>query len=143
TLEPKPGVAESWTLAEDRRTYRFQLRKNARWSNGDPVTAEDFLYSWRRALTPSVPNEYAYMMFYIEGAEDFYTGKTSDFSQVGVKALSPYELEVTLAHPAHFFLQLLDHHSYYPVHKATLDKFGGISDPTSQWILPGNLVGNG
>src|SRR5690606_26165856 len=77
TLEPKPGVAESWTLAEDRRTYRFHLRKNARWSNGDPVTAEDFVYSWRRALTSSVPNKYAYMMFYIKGAEDFYAGKTS------------------------------------------------------------------
>lgn len=143
TLEPKPGVAESWTISEDGRTYRFQLRKNARWSNGDPLVAQDFVYSWQRALTPSVPNEYAYMMFYIAGAEDFHTGKTSDFSQVGVKALSAHELEVTLAHPAHFFLQLLDHHSYYPVHKATLDKFGGMSDPTSRWILPGNLVGNG
>lgn len=143
TLTPTPGVAESWTLAENERTYRFQLRKNARWSNGDPLTADDFVYSWRRALTPSVPNEYAYMMFYIQGAEDFYRGKTADFSQVGVKALSPYELEVTLAHPTHFFLQLLSHHSYYPVHKATLDKFGGMSDPTSRWILPENFVGNG
>lgn len=143
TLEPKPGAAESWTISEDQRTYRFQLRKNARWSNGDPLTAQDFVYSWRRAVTPSVPNKYAYMMFYIDGAEQFLTGKTSDFSRVGVKALSTHELEVTLAHPTHFFLQLLDHHSYYPVHKGTLEKFGGMSDPTSRWTLPGNLVGNG
>jgi ABC-type oligopeptide transport system, periplasmic component len=143
TLEPKPGVAKSWTISEDGRVYRFRLREEARWSNGDPLTAEDFVYSWRRALTPSVPNAYAYMMYYIEGAEDFHTGKITDFAQVGVKALSAHELEVTLIHPAHFFLQLLDHHSYYPVHGPTLEKFGGISDPASKWTLPGNLVGNG
>lgn len=143
TLEPRPGVAESWSISDDGRTYRFKLRENARWSNGDPVVAEDFVYSWKRALTPTVPNEYAYMMFYINGAEDFYTGKTSEFSQVGVRALSAYELEVVLAHPAHFFLQLLDHHSYYPVHRATIEKFGSINDPASKWTLPGNLVGNG
>lgn len=143
TLEPKPGVAKSWTISEDGRVYRFQLRENARWSNGDPVTAKDFVYSWRRALTPSVPNAYAYMMYYIEGAEDFHAGKITDFAQVGVKALSAHELEVTLTHPAHFFLQLLDHHSYYPIHGPTLEKFGGINDPASRWTLPGNLVGNG
>lgn len=143
TLEPKPGVAKSWTISEDGRVYRFQLREDARWSNGDPVTAKDFVYSWRRALTPSVPNAYAYMMYYIEGAEDFHAGRIKDFAQVGVRALSAHELEVTLTHPAHFFLQLLDHHSYYPIHGPTLEKFGGINDPASRWTLPGNLVGNG
>lgn len=143
TLEPTPGVAEFWTISEDGRVYTFQLRKNARWSNGEPLTAKDFVYSWRRALTPSVPNAYAYMMFGIEGAEDFYNGKIKDFSRVGVKALSAHELQVTLNNPAHYFLQLLDHHSYYPVHGPTLEKFGGMNDPTSKWILPGNLVGNG
>lgn len=143
TLEPQPGVAKSWTISEDGRVYRFQLREEARWSNGDPLTAEDFVYSWRRALTPSVPNAYAYMMYNIEGAEDFHAGKIKDFAQVGVKALSAHELEVTLTHPAHFFLQLLDHHSYYPIHGPTLEKFGGINDPASKWTLPGNLVGNG
>lgn len=143
TLEPTPGVAESWIISDDQRVYTFNLRPNARWSNGDPVTAQDFVFSWRRALTPSVPNEYAYMMFYIEGAEDYYNGKIPDFAQVGVKALTPQTLQVTLKNPAHFFLQLLDHHSYYPVHEATLMKFGGIDDPTSKWILPANFVGNG
>ncbi len=143
TLEPTPGVAESWTISDDQRVYTFRLRPNARWSNGDPVTAEDFVFSWRRALTSSVPNEYAYMMFYIAGAEDFYNGKSGDFGQVGVKALEPRVLEVTLKYPASFFLQLLDHHSYYPIHRATLEKSGGIDDPTSKWTLPENFVGNG
>lgn len=143
TLEPLPGVAESWTISEDQRVYTFQLRKNARWSNGDPITAKDFVFSWRRALSPSVPNEYAYIMYYLEGAEDFHKGKHKDFNRVGVKALSPHSLRITLTYPAHFFLQLLSHHSYYPVHEATLMKFGGIADPTSKWILPENFVGNG
>jgi len=82
-------------------------------------------------------------MYNIEGAEDFHSGKITDFAQVGVKALSAHELEVTLTHPAHYFLQLLDHHSYYPIHGPTLEKFGGINDPASRWTLPGNLVGNG
>lgn len=143
TLEPLPGVAESWTISEDQRVYTFQLRQNARWSNGDPVTAQDFVFSWRRALTPSVPNEYAYMMYFLEGAEDFHKGGQQDFGRVGVKALSSHSLRVTLKYPAHFFLQLLSHHSYYPVHEGTLMKFGGIADPTSKWILPENFVGNG
>jgi oligopeptide transport system substrate-binding protein len=143
TLEARPGVAESWTISEDGRVYRFKLRENARWSNGDPLTAEDFVYSWRRALNPRLPNAYAYMMFYIEGAEAFYKGENTDFASVGVKAISPHELEVTLKAPAHFFLQLLDHHSYYPVHGPTLEKFGGVEDPTSRWALPENFVGNG
>lgn len=143
TLEPTPGVAESWTISEDQRVYTFELRKNARWSNGDPVTAQDFVFAWRRALTPSVPNHYAYMMYYLDGAEAFHKGKHQDFSRVGVKALSPHSLQVSLKHPTHFFLQLLGHHSYYPIHEATLLKFGRIDDPASQWILPQNFVGNG
>ncbi len=143
TLEPLPGVAKSWTVSEDGRTYQFTLRENARWSNGDPVTAQDFMFSWRRALTPTLPNEYAYMMFYVQGAEDFYTGVTKSFDDVGVKALSPKVLEVTLKNPVHFFLQLLDHHSFYPVHEATIMAHGAADDPGNKWILPENFVGNG
>ncbi len=143
TLEPRPGVAESWTVSEDGRTYRFTLRESARWSNGDPVTAQDFVFSWRRALTPSLPNEYAYMMFYLQGAEEFYTGATKSFDDVAVKALSQRVLEVTLKNPVHFFLQLLDHHSFYPVHEATILAHGAVDDPGNKWILPGNFVGNG
>lgn len=143
TLEPKPGVAKSWTISDDGLTYTFELRDNAKWSNGDPVTAEDFVYSWRRALTTSLPNLYAYMMYYIKNAEQYHRGEITDFSQVGVAALTPLRLQVTLSNPTHFFLQLLDHHSYYPIHRATIEAFGGIDEANSKWILPGNFVGNG
>lgn len=143
TLEPQPGVAESWTVSEDGKHYTFQLRKNAQWSNGDPVTADDFVFSWRRALTPTLPNQYAYMLFYIKNAQEYYEGTLNDFSEVGVRAVDPYTLEVELNHPTAFFLQLLDHHSMYPVHRKVIEQFGGIDDPNSKWILPSNFVGNG
>lgn len=143
SLEPKPAVAESWTVSEDGLTYRFNLRKNAAWSNGDPLTAEDFVLSWQRALTPALPNEYAYMMFIIQNAEAYNKGTLTDFAKVGVKAVETHLLEITLNSPVQYFLQLLDHHSYYPVHLPTIKKFGEIHDSSSKWILPGNFVGNG
>lgn len=143
TLEPKPGVAESWTISEDGKTYVFSLRKEARWSNGDPVTSKDFIFSYKRALMPKLPNQYAYMMFYLVGAKDYYEGKTKNFDDVGLKAPDDHTLIFQLNHANEFFLQLLDHHSFYPVHKATLEKFGAIDDASSKWVLPGNFVGNG
>lgn len=143
TLKPKPGVAESWTISEDNKTYTFKFREDAKWSNGDPVTAEDFIYSWRRALTPTLPNLYAYLMYYIVNAEAYHKGEITDFAQVGIKANGPYELEVQLKNPTPFFLQMLDHHSFYPVHQQTIEKHGTIDDALSKWTLPENFVGNG
>ncbi len=143
TLEPEPGVAESWEIAADGKRYTFHLRQGAKWSNGDPVLSSDFVFSWRRALLPSLPNQYAYMFFYIEGAKDFYDGKITDFSKVGISAPDDKTLIVKLTHPNSFFLQLLDHHSYYPLHQKTIEKFGTIDDANSKWTLPGNFVGNG
>ncbi|MCB9914322.1 MAG: hypothetical protein H6828_04110 [Planctomycetes bacterium] len=71
TLEPLPGVAEAWELSADRRTYTFHLRADARWSNGDPVTAQDFLFSWRRFLHPATAAEYAYQLWYVRGGEQY------------------------------------------------------------------------
>ncbi len=143
TLQPKPAVAESWHISEDGTVYTFTLRSDAKWSTGDPVTARDFVASWKRALMPTLSNEYAYMMFYVKNAEPYYNGKISDFNEVGVKAIDDQTLQVTLNYPAHFFLQVLDHHSYYPVHIPTLQKHGALDDPNSRWVLPGNFVGNG
>ncbi len=143
TLQPGPGVAESWTISEDKRTYLFQLRKNAKWSNGDPVTAHDFVWSYMRALYPTTPNEYAYMMYYFKNAEAYHTGEITDFNEVGVRALSDHELEIEINHPTAFFLQLLDHHSFYPVHKDTVLAGGAIDDPSNRWSLPETFVGNG
>lgn len=143
TLKPEPGVAKSWTISDDGKEYRFELRKDARWSNGDPITAHDFVYSWRRSLTPTLPNHYAYTLYYLKNGKDYYEGKISDFSKVGVTAVSDYELLVELEHPVPYFLQILDHHPYYPVHKATIEAHGGIDESDSRWTLPENFVGNG
>jgi oligopeptide transport system substrate-binding protein len=143
TLEPSPGVAERWEVNEDGRTYRFYLRSDARWSNGEAITAEDFRWSWWRALQPAMANEYAYMLYPIKNAEAYATGKMTDFSQVGIQVINQHELVVQLNEPTPYFLQLLDHHSYSPVHRTTIEKFGAATDRFSKWIRPGNMVTNG
>ena len=143
TLKPEPGVAESWTISEDQTTYVFTIRENARWSNGDPLTAQDFVWTYMRALTPTMPNEYAYMMYYFKNAEAFNKGEIKDFSEVGVKALDDHHLEIQLNFPASFFLQMLDHHSFYPINKKAVLAGGAIDDPSNRWTLPETFVGNG
>ncbi|MBP7843245.1 MAG: peptide ABC transporter substrate-binding protein [Proteobacteria bacterium] len=142
-LHPIPGVAEKWEISKDQKNFKFFLRKNAKWSNGDPVTAHDFVNSWMRILTPTLASEYAYMLHVIVNAEEFNTGKIKDFSAVGVKAIDDYTLEVKLKGPTPYFLSLLTHHSAIPVHKATIEKFGAFDDRNNPWTKPGNFVGNG
>ena len=143
TLMPKPGVAESWTISDDLTVYTFKLRRNARWSNGDVHTAHDYAWSWWRALQPALGNQYAYMLFPIDNAQQYYEGDISDFDQVGVKALDDYTLQVTLGNPTPYFLQLLDHYSLYPVHQATILKFGDADERGTRWTYEDNLVSNG
>ena len=143
TLAPVPGVAESWSISPDGLTYTFQLRKNARWSNGDPLNAHDFVWSWWRALQPGLGNLYAYMYFAIDNAQAYYEGKITDFDQVGVRALDDYSLQVRLNNPTPYFLQLLDHYSLFPVHRATVEKFGAADERGTRWTFEGNMVSNG
>jgi oligopeptide transport system substrate-binding protein len=143
TLEPRPGVAKSWDISADGRVYTFYLRQDARWSNGDLHNAHDYVWSWWRALQPALGNLYAYMYFPIANAKAYYDGEISDFSQVGVKALDDYVLQVTLTEPIPYFLQLLDHYSTYPVHRATVEKFGKADQRGTRWTFEGNIVGNG
>ncbi|MBI2994715.1 MAG: peptide ABC transporter substrate-binding protein [Gammaproteobacteria bacterium] len=143
TLEIRPGVAESWTISGDQKIYTFRLRREARWSDGDPVTAGDFVFTWKRALIPTLGNPYAYMFNCIRGAKTFFEGRNPDFGQVGVKALDDRTLQVELETPTPYFLQLLDHHSYYPVQKKTIEKFGAVDEPNMRWTRPENIVGNG
>lgn len=143
TLEVEPGVAESWEVSADGLVYTFHLRPNARWSNGDPLTAEDFRWSWQRALLPELANQYNYNFFPILNAEAFAKGELADFDQVGVKVLDPQTLQVQLRAPAPYLLQLFDHHSTYPVHRATIESFGSPADRLTAWARPGSLVSNG
>jgi oligopeptide transport system substrate-binding protein len=142
-LSIQPGIAEFWEISENLLTYTFHFRENALWSNGDPVTAQDFVYSWERALRPELGSLYSYMFTYIKNADAFFKGEIDDFNLVGVKALDERTLQVQLQSPTPFFLQILDHHSYYPVHPPTIEKFGGMIKRGSQWTRPGNFVGNG
>jgi oligopeptide transport system substrate-binding protein len=137
TLQPIPGCAEWWESNADGTVYTFHLRPKMTWSNGDPLTAADFVWSWQRALEPETLSQYADMFFAVEGAEDFNTGKTKDFGKVGVKALDPMTLQVTLHAPTAYFLELLAHETLMPLHRATVEKFG------AEWTKPEHIVSNG
>lgn len=143
TCEPRPGVAESWEISSDGTVYTFRLRDNARWSNGDPVTAEDFVYSARRILSPALGAEYASFLHYLKNARAFNEGKLKDAAQIGVRAVDARTVEYTLEHPTSYFLSLLTHQSYMPVHRKTVEAAGKFDDRSSPWAKPGTFVGNG
>src|SRR5476651_1389187 len=132
-----PGMAESWTISPDGLTYTFHLRPGLKWSNGDPLTASDFLNSWERVLDPVTASQYSYQLYYLVNGEAYGTGKLKDFSQVGVKAPDDHTLVITLSHPTAYFLELTSFQTLVPVHLPTVKKYG------KDWIKPGRMVSNG
>ena len=138
-----PGTAESWTISDDGKEYIFNLNKNAKWSNGEPVIADDFVWSWKRILTASLGSQYPDMLYYLEGAYEYHNGLIDNFDEVGVKALDTHTLKVNLKNPTPFFIGLLSHYSTWPVHKETVLKHGDIDDRNGEWTRPGNFVCNG
>lgn len=143
TLEPEPGVAESWDISADGRIITFHINPEAKWSNGDPMRASDYVWSWQRLLTPALGAEYAYMLFPVKNAQAFNKGDVTDFDQVGVKALDDLTLEVTLDERTPYFIQLMDHYSTFAVHRPTIEKFGSASDRYTPWTRVENMVSNG
>jgi oligopeptide transport system substrate-binding protein len=141
-LHPVPGVATRWELSADSLTYTFFLRADARWSNGEPVTARDFIASWRRILTPSLGAENANLLYVIQGAEAFHKGLTG-FGPVGLAAPDTHTLRVTLEHPVPYFLPLLNHPAFFPVHLPTVEQYGSATERGNAWAQAGRLVGNG
>ena len=141
--ESLPGSASSWKVSNDGKTYTFYLQEDGKWSNGDTVTAHDYVWSWERILTPSLGSQYPDMLYYLVNAEEFHNGLIDDFSKVGVKAVDEDTLQVTLKEPTPFFLGLLSHYSTWPVHKPTVLKHGLIDDRNGKWTRPGNFVCNG
>jgi oligopeptide transport system substrate-binding protein len=111
--KPQPAMAEKITPSDDLTTYTFKLR-DAKWTNGDPVTAEDFVYAWKWALDPANESQYAYQLYYIKGALDINEGKAG-IDTLGVKAVDEKTLEVTLENPTPYFLELVSFYTYYPV----------------------------
>lgn len=142
-LNVTPGVAESWTVSDDGLVYTFHLRPDARWSNGEPLTADDCVASYQRMLTPALAAEYAYMLWHVVGAEDYNRGKLTDFSRTGFKAPDAHTLQLTLRQRTPFLLQAMNHHAWFPVPVATIRKFGGLGRKSTAWTRPENFVGNG
>lgn len=143
TLEPVPGVAESWDVSPDGLVYTFRLRADARWSNGEAVTAADFLGSWRRILTPSLAAPNAYLFYIVQNAEAYHKGRLFDFAQVGFSAPDTRTVRITLEHPASYFLSLLQHWAWWPVHLPTITKSGPVGERGNRWTRPETFVGNG
>ena len=133
-----PGVAVEWTPSEGNTVWTFKLRDNAKWSNGDPVTAHDFVYAWTRAADPATASPYAWYMEITEivNAADIVAGN-ADPETLGVEALDDYTLKVTLNNPLPYFPAMTTHATLFPSHQATVEAHG------DDWTKPGNLVGNG
>ena len=132
-----PGAAESWTVSDDGLVYTFALRANAKWSNGDDLTADDFVYSYQRILDPATGAKYADVLYPIKGAEAVNKGE-ADASTLGVRAVDAKTVEITLANPTPYFLQLLTHQTSLPVHQC--DRRGHMA---TDFTKPGNMVTNG
>ena len=208
TLEPVPGVAESWEISEDRKTYTFTLREDAKWSNGDDVKASDFVYSYRRILNQELGAQYGYMVQALKNGKLFNAGKKCssglwlltkdgppkvvahpevwealdeaerdkvlaalqpededatgvcilceqptklqplgwedwDRCEVGARAIDDRTLELKLENPTPYFLELLNHYTFWPVHPPTIESFGARTKRGTGWALPGKYVGNG
>jgi len=131
-----PGVAESWEVGEDGTTYTFSLRPDARWSNGDPLSAADFVYSLRRSLDPLTLSRYTFILHPILNAEAIAAGERPT-TDLGVRAVDDHTLEIRLANPTPYFLGLLTHSASYPVHRASVEAHG------DQFTRAGNLITNG
>jgi oligopeptide transport system substrate-binding protein len=140
TQEAEPGLAESWDVSPDATEVTYHLRKDGRWTNGDPVTANDFVYSWKRTMSPELGADYSYQFAGIVGASD-YTACTKNCDaladKVGVEAPDDYTLVVHLTSPQPWFVQQSGHTSFLAVHRATVEKFG------DKWTDPANIVTNG
>ena len=141
TLEPEPGVAKSWQLSNDGLTLIFKLNPDAKWSNGDAVTAEDFVWSWRRSLHPAMGNILADFLYPIKNAEPYARGLIDDPEQLGVQALDKLTLKVQLENPTPHIFQLLSTPTAYPVHRATIEAHGAATARPTGSIVPQGITG--
>ena len=124
TSAPIPGLAERWEISPDGRVYTFHLRTNLLWSTDEPLTAEDVVYSWIRALDPATASGYAGQLFYLKSGEDFNAGKIKDPALVGVRALDGNTVRVELNNPTAFFLDLCAFSTLAVVPRQTIGKYG-------------------
>lgn len=132
-----PGVAERWDRAADGVTYIFHLRPDARWSNGDPVTADDFVYAWRRTIDPANAAAAFDPLDMLVNGREINAGTIKDTSQLGVEALDAHTLRAVTSAPSPLFLVECSERTTYPLHRATVEQWG------KDWTQPGHMVSNG
>ena len=138
-----PGAAASWEHNEDMTGWVFHLQPEGKWSDGAPVTAHDFVFAYNRLLHPDFAGPYAEMLYFLENAEAFNKGKISDFSQVGVKALDDFTLQLKLREPVPYLPSLTRHYTWFPVPRHVVLQFGKMTDRFTKWSVLPNFVGNG
>ena len=143
STKPVPGAAQRWDVSPDGLTWTFHLRPGLKWSSGEPLTADDFLQSWRRVLDPKVASEGAWYLFAIKNAEAYNSGKLNDPLSVGVAAPDARTLVLTLERPTPYLPALVSLPAWFPVNPRVVAKFGGMEKRGTAWTRPGNLVGNG
>jgi oligopeptide transport system substrate-binding protein len=139
-LSPEPSLAESWDVTQGGKVYTFHLSEDGKWTNGDPVTAEDFVYSWKRTLSPELAADYAYQLYGIEGAQEYNECEENCDAladKVGVEAVDDRTLRVTLTSAQPWFPQLVAHHAFLAIHRPTVEQFG------ERWTEAQNIVTNG
>ena len=134
---PIPGQAASWTLSPDQKVYTFKLRDGIKWSDGTPVTAQDFVFAFQRLMDPKTAAQYAYLQYTIKNAEKINKGEIKDPTQLGVKAIDDKTLEITLENPTPYFLNALMHYTAYPLPKHVVEAKG------DSWVKVENIVTNG
>ncbi len=138
-----PGCAASWEHSADLVNWTFHLRPGLKWSDGHPLTSEDFRWSYERLLSPDLGAEYSSMLYPIKNAQEFNEGKIKDFSQVGVKTPDPNTLQLILGGPTPYLLSVLKHYSWYPMPRHVIEKYGSATDRENRWTRAGHMVSNG
>ena len=138
-----PGAAASWEHNDDMTAWVFHLQPEGKWSDGAPVTAHDFVFAYNRLLHPDFAGPYAEMLYFLENAEAFNKGKIADFSQVGVKAVDDFTLQVKLREPVPYLPSLTRHYTWFPVPRHVVLQHGKMTDRFTPWSLLPNMVSNG
>jgi oligopeptide transport system substrate-binding protein len=138
-----PGSARSWEHNEDLTEWIFRLQPDGKWSDGAPVTAHDYVFSYNRLLHPDFAGPYADMLYFLENAEDYNKGRLTDFGQVGVKAVDDFTLKVKLREPVPFLPSLTRHYTWFPVPRHVVLQHGKMTDRFTRWSTYPHLVGNG
>lgn len=132
-----PGMALDWNISNDGLVYTFNLRRDAKWSDGQPVTAHDFVFGLQRIMDPKTAAKYAYILYPIKNSEAVNKGEIKDINQLAVKALNDYTLEITLKAQTPYFIDQLTHYTAFPLPKHVVEKHGNA------WVKQGNIVSNG